>query len=250
MQIPDLPADALKDKILLITGAAGRLGGVASKACACYGATVILSDKDLPALENLYDEIVSQGGPEPAIYPIDFAGATEHDYHEVAQTIDREFGILHGLLHGAAAFATLGPVRNIDVRDWSRVLNVNLNAPFLLTRELLGLMQKSGDASIVFTSDSSARKSAAYWGVYGVSKIAVEGFAGILADELDSESKVRVNILLPGPIDSPMRKKAFPAENPKHQAAAESLVKLYIYLLSPTSQGLNGQVLNATDYID
>lgn len=249
-QIPILSGDSLKDRILFVTGAAGRLGKVASKACARNGATVILSDKDLSALERVYDEIMACGGPEPAIYPIDFAGATEHDYQELGRTIDREFGVLHGLLHSAVAFATLGPVSNIDVGDWSGVLNVNLNAPFLLTRVLLSLMQKSEDGSIVFTSDSSARKSAAYWGVYGVSKIAMEGFAGILADELDSAAKVRVNTLIPGPVDSPLRKKAFPAEHPSKQVAAESLEKLYIYLLSSASREQNGQIFNAKDFIE
>lgn len=249
-EIPRPSRDDLNGRIVFVTGAAGRLGRVASIACARHGATVILSDRKLTELEAVYDEILTHGYPEPAIYPIDFAGATEKDYEELARTIDREFGVLHGLLHSAAAFASLGPVSNIDVRDWSSVLNVNLNAPFILTRVLLSLLQKSADGSIVFTSDSSARKANAYWGVYGVSKIAVEGFAGILADELESAAKVRVNTLVPGPVDSPLRKMAFPAESPERRINAESLEKLYIHLLGPGSRGQNGQVFEASETIE
>jgi NAD(P)-dependent dehydrogenase (short-subunit alcohol dehydrogenase family) len=250
--LPEIPmpsGDDLKGRIVFVTGAAGRLGRVASLACASQGATVILSDNKLSALEKVYDEIMTLGYAEPALYPIDFAGATERDYEKLAQTVDREFGLLHGLLHSAAAFAPLGPVSQITARDWSTVLNVNLNAPFILTRVLLGLLQASMDGSIVFTSDSSARNSKAYWGVYGVSKVAAEGFAGILADELESAAKIRVNTLVPGPVDSPLRKIAFPAENPQQQINAESLQKLYIYLLGPGSRGQNGQIFDARGMI-
>jgi NAD(P)-dependent dehydrogenase (short-subunit alcohol dehydrogenase family) len=198
----------------------------------------------------VYDEILTHRYPEPALYPIDFAGATEQDYQELARTIDREFGVLHGLLHSAAAFAPLGPVSDIEAREWCSVLNVNLSAPFILTQALLGLLQQSGDGSIVFTSDSSARKATAYWGAYGVSKIALEGFAGILADELESAAKARVNILIPGPVDSPLRNRAFPAESPKRRVDAESLEKLYIHLLGPGSRGQNGQFFKARDRIE
>ncbi|MGH8550214.1 MAG: SDR family NAD(P)-dependent oxidoreductase [Methylococcales bacterium] len=249
-EIPRPSRNDLEGRVVFVTGAGGRLGRVASIACARHGATVILSNKKLAALERVYDEILTHGYLEPAIFAIDFAGATERDYQELARTIEREFGVLHGLLHSAAAFAPLGPVSDIDARDWYSVLKVNLSAPFILTRVLLDLLRKSADGSIVFTSDSSARKGAAYWGVYGLAKIAVEGFAGILADELESSAKVRVNTLIPSPVDSPLRKMAFPAESPERRINAESLEKLYIYLLGSGSRGQNGQVFEATNTIE
>ncbi|MGH8475480.1 MAG: SDR family NAD(P)-dependent oxidoreductase [Methylococcales bacterium] len=242
--------DILKDRILFVTGASGRLGRVASVACARHGATVILCAKNLPSLEVIYDEIIRDGSPKPAIYAIDLNTAAEHDYDKLARTIEREFGVLHGLLHSAAAIAPLGPVSNIPVSDWSKVLNVNLNAPFILTRVLLDLLQNSGDGTIVFTSDSAARGKAAYWGAYAVSKIALEGFAAILADEFESSSKFRVNTLVPGPIDSPIRNQAFPAENPRCRAHAQSLELLYTYLLGPNSRGQNARIFEAQDYIE
>lgn len=249
-EIPRPSDDVLRGRVLFVTGAAGRLGRIASIACARHGATVILSGKNLAELEKVYDEILTYGAPQPAIYPIDFNGATERDYEKLARTIEREFGVLHGLLHNAALFAPLGPVANISVRDWSKVLDVNLNAPFLLTRVLLGLLETSADGSIVFTSDSSARKNTAYWGVYGLSKIALESFSAILADEFESSTRVRVNTLIPGPVDSPIRNKAFPAESPNHRTNAESLNVLYIYLLGPDSRGQNGRIFHAPDYME
>lgn len=241
---------SLENRNILITGAAGRLGSIAAKACANEGATVILLDKTLPGLEAVYDAIVDSGAPQPAIYPLDLAGATEHHYTELADILNREFGILHGLLHNAADFALLGPVADIDTTSWSRVLHVNLDAPYLLTRVLLPIMQKARDASIVFTSDSAARKGRAYWGVYSVSKIAVEGFARILSDELESAAIVRVNVLVPGPVDSPLRKQAYPLENRDNLLAAESLGNLYIHLFASSSIGITGQIFHTEDFIE
>ncbi len=237
--------NSLTNKTILITGATGKLGSVAAKACTKQGATVILLDKELAKLESVYDEITASGAPEPALYPLDLEGANEQHYLELAETVEREFGMLHGLVHNAAKFSVLGPIDNINIKSWSSTMNVNLNAPFLLTRALLPLMRAADEASVVFTSDSPARTAKAYWGAYSVSKIAVEAFARILADELESGGLIRVNTLVPGPIDSPIRKLAFPAENSNNLSAAESLEKLYIYLLSSASRGKTGLVFEA-----
>ena len=239
------PQRSLNAKNILITGAAGRLGQVASKTCAKSGASVILLDKNLAELEKLYDDILTSGSHEPALYPMDLEGATENDYLNLAKIIKSEFGVLHGLVHHAVKFTVLGPIDGINCQSWHSILNVNLNAPFLLTRAVLPLLRAADNASVVFTSDSAARTAKAYWGIYGISKIAVEAFAEILADELESAGIVRVNTLVPGPIDSPIRRRAFPAENRQNLAAAESLEKLYIYLLSSASCGKTGQVFEA-----
>ena len=70
----------LNGRIILITGAANGIGASVSKALAKAGATTILLDKQLPQLEKLYDAIVADNSPEPALYPMDLKGATLPDY--------------------------------------------------------------------------------------------------------------------------------------------------------------------------
>ncbi len=204
---------SLKDQVILITGAGGGLGATAALALAKQGAELILLDKSIPKLEKIYAAIVACGGAEPVMYPFDLAGATEMQYQEMADAIEQRYGALQGLLHSAAELSAFTPIATHKTQDWGHTLNVNLNAAFLLTRVLLPLMQKSAHASIVFTSDSGARQAQAYSGAYGVSKIALEGFAKILAEELESGQKIRVNTFVPGPVDSPLRKKAYPGED-------------------------------------
>jgi NAD(P)-dependent dehydrogenase (short-subunit alcohol dehydrogenase family) len=238
----------LDNQVILITGAGGGLGGTAALALAKHGARIILLDKLIPKLEAVYDAVVDAGGVEPIMYPFDLAGATENDYQELADRIEEKYGQLHGLLHSAVEFSHFTPMSQITTQDWWQSLQVNLNAPFLLCRMLLPLLQKSPQASIVMTSDSSARTALAYSGAYGVSKIAMEGFAKILAEELESGHTVRVNTLVPGPVNSPLRKRAYPAEDKSRLPAMDSLAAAYLYLFSAQSAGVTGQTIDARTF--
>ncbi len=238
----------LKDQVILITGAGGGLGGTAALALAQQGAHIILLDKSIPKLEKIYDVIVESGAPKPTLYPFDIAGANEVQYQELAVTLDKTYGSLQGLLHSAVELSAFTPIQIHETKDWGHTLNVNLNAPFLLSRVLLPVLEKSEHASIVFTSDSMVRYPKAYSGAYGVSKIALEGFAKILANELESKQKIRVNTLIPGAINSPLRKKLFPAEDKSKLPAMDSLTQVYQYLFSSDSIGITGQTIDAATF--
>ena len=239
---------SLKNHVILITGAGGGLGGTAALTLAKNGAHIILLDKNIAKLEVVYDAIVAANAPKPVIYPFDLAGANENDYQALANKIDDEYGALQGLLHSAVEFSSFTPISQFGTKEWGHTLNVNLNAPFLLTRMLLPVLEKSPQASIVFTSDSSARNAHAYFGAYGVSKIALEGLAKILAEELEAAGKIRVNTLIPGAIDSPLRKRAYPAEDKAKLPDMASLAPAYLYLFGPQSLGVTGQAIDARTF--
>ncbi|MGR8980350.1 MAG: SDR family NAD(P)-dependent oxidoreductase [Gammaproteobacteria bacterium] len=238
----------LSHQVILITGAGGGLGGTAALALAKKGAHVILLDKQIAKLESVYDAIVAEKGPEPILYPFDLAGANENDYQELADRIEAKYGSLQGVLHAAVEFSSFTPLALMGTREWGHTLNVNLNAPFLLTRVLLPVLQKSRHASIVFISDSSARKAQAYSNAYGVSKMALEGMAAILAKEWEASGKIRVNVLIPGPVDSPLRKRAYPAEDKSTLPAMASLAPIYMYLFGSESIGVTGQFVDARTF--
>jgi NAD(P)-dependent dehydrogenase (short-subunit alcohol dehydrogenase family) len=224
----------LKDRIVLVTGATGGLGSVAARACAAAGATVVLLSRTIPKLEKLYDQIVAEGGPQPAIYPLDLAGASEKDYLDLATVLEQELGGLHGLIHCAAELGNLSPLADVDGERWARLLHVNLTAPFLLTRELLALMVKSGQGSVMFVGDSAVGSGKAYWGAYGVAKLGLQGYANILADETESFG-VKVYVFTPGPMRSNIRRRAYPAENPAALAAPDVHAEQIVRLLGPIS---------------
>ncbi len=238
----------LQDHTILITGAAGGLGSTAAIALAKLGATIILLDKHLAKLEQVYDQIMAVSDQTPVIHPFDLAGANEQQYQELADAISGQYGSLQGLLHSASELMALGPISAMPIKSWSQCLNINLDAPFLLTQKLLPVLQQSEHASIVFTSDSKVRTGKAFSSAYGVAKIAQEGLASILADELESAGKIRVNTLIPGPVNSPIRNKQFPGEDKSKLAAMTTLENIYQYLFSAESLGITGQTLDAQNF--
>lgn len=236
--------DTLKDRIILITGATGGIGSEVSKACAASGATVILLDKSIPKLEKLYDEIEQAGHAQPAIIPVDLAGATPADYETVIDTIEKEFGRLDGLLHCAAFLGNRTPVEQYYLEEWNKSMQINLTAPFLLTRACVPLLKKSADASVVFTTAAVGRHGKAYWGAYGIANAAIENMMQILADEVENNTNIRVNSIDPGEVNTSLWVKVFPGVDPDSWAQPKDVAAGFVYLLGPDSKGKTGQQFN------
>jgi NAD(P)-dependent dehydrogenase (short-subunit alcohol dehydrogenase family) len=241
--------ELLHERVILITGAANGIGRALAGACAAHGASVILLDRDVRALEQAYDEIMAAGQPEPALYPMDLKGATPDDYATLAETVKKEFGRLDGLVHNAAYLGALVPFANFEHELWFDTLQINLNAPYLLTLACLDLLQQSRDASIVFTADATGRHGKAYWGAYAVSKAGTEGFMQILADELEANTPIRVNSLDPGPVRTGLRLIAYPYEDRDALPCPADVLKPFLFLLGPDSKGITGQQLSVTDLV-
>ncbi|PIP80562.1 MAG: YciK family oxidoreductase [Gammaproteobacteria bacterium CG22_combo_CG10-13_8_21_14_all_40_8] len=239
----------LESKVILVTGAGSGIGKAVALGLAKKGATVVLLGKTLEKLNAVYDEIETAGYPQAAIAPLDLEKATEPEYLHFADVIYQEFGRLDGLIHNAAWLGELAPMELQGIENWNKVLQINLTSNFLLTKALMPALKNAPKASIVFTSSGVGRKGKAYWGPYAVSKFAIEGLMQTLADELETNTKIRVNSLNPGATLTKMRRTAFPGEKPETLPTPEQLVPAYIYLMSEQSQGVHGQALNARDLI-
>lgn len=236
-------ASALKGRTILITGATGGLGRASALACAEAGATVVLLGRKVPALEKLYDELESLGAATPAIYPLNLEGATPADYEQLADTLEREFGGLDGLVHAAVHFAGLTPLREFKPEEWMRVLQVNLNGPFLLTQAVLPLLQRAPDAAVVFVEDDPARVRKSFWGAYGVAKSALAGLVSILHEETEN-SNVRVASLLPPPMRTGLRRMAYFGENTLDRPEPAQFAGAVVYLLCSAGVAARGQRLD------
>lgn len=237
--------ELLQDRIILITGAGDGIGKAAALACADAGAKVILAGRTVAKLEQVYDKIVAANGAEPVIYPVDLEGATAEDYDELAVNLDQQFGRLDGLLLNAGILGQRTPLSNYRQDVWDRVIKVNVTAQFQMAQALMPVLEKSADASVIFTSSGVGRVGRAFWGAYAVSKFAVEGMVQTWAAELEGIGSVRINSINPGATGTNMRAQAFPAENPTELKTADEIMPAYLYLLGPDSVGVNGQSINA-----
>ncbi|TLX56582.1 YciK family oxidoreductase [Stutzerimonas nosocomialis] len=239
------PANLLDGRIIMVTGAGRGIGAAAAKAFAAHGATVLLLGKTEENLNRVYDEIEAAGHPQPVVIPFNLETALSHQYDELAAMVEAEFGRLDGLLHNASILGPRTPLEQLSGDNFMRVMQVNVNAMFMLTSTLLPLLKLSSDASVVFTSSSVGRKGRAYWGAYAVSKFATEGLMQVLAEEVDGISSVRANSVNPGATRTDMRAHAYPGENPAVNPTPEAIMPVYLYLMGPDSQAVNGQALDA-----
>jgi NAD(P)-dependent dehydrogenase (short-subunit alcohol dehydrogenase family) len=240
------PPGLLRGRVVAVTGAGDGIGRAVAVAAAGLGAELILIGRTVKRLEAVEAEIaaLAPAAPAASIAPLDLEKALAGDYDRLAAALLERYGRLDGLVHCAAALGALAPIEHADMRNWCRVLHVNLTAAFALTQVLLPALRASGDASVIFSSSSVGRHGRANWGAYAVSKFGVEGLSQVLADELAGNSAIRVNAMNPGPTRTRLRRQAYPAENVELLPLPAAVVNPYLWLLGPASRGVTGRSLD------
>jgi NAD(P)-dependent dehydrogenase (short-subunit alcohol dehydrogenase family) len=217
--------------IVLITGAAGGLGGALTLELAQAGCDLLLLDKNSRGLDRVSDLVTASGLPEPAVCPLDLASADPEAYLELAGILEREFGGVDHVVHGAAHLSGLTPMDQVAPGEWMTAMQVNLTAAWAMTAACLPLLRRSSNASVTFVLDDRARTRSAFWGPYGVAKAALKSLAEILGEELET-SGVRIETFNPGPMRTTLRATAYLAEDPESQPdpaeAARTLARAII----------------------
>jgi NAD(P)-dependent dehydrogenase (short-subunit alcohol dehydrogenase family) len=221
----------LTGKTILITGAAGGLGSALALQCAIAGANLVLLDKNRRALGVLSDTLTKRGLKSPGLYPMNLAGAGPDDYADLVNTIDSEFAGLHALIHCALDFDGLQPLDQIDPQDWLQSMQVNVNAPWLLSCAVLPLLKKSDGGRLFFLLDDIETVTGAYWGAYGTGKAALTGMVRQFYEVL-SNSGVDVRGIIPGSMRTGFRARVYHAENPLEQPEPEIVARKITGLLS------------------
>lgn len=236
----------LAGRVIAVTGAGSGLGLAAAQAFAAHGASVVLMGRRVRPLEQAYDAIVGAGHPQPFIHPLDLAGASADEYTAAANGIAGSLGALHGLLHSAATLGALAPLEHCEPDDWMQVMQVNLNAAYLLSRACLPLLRASGDARLLFTTAGVGRAPRAYWGAYAVAKAGVEALAGLLAEEEETDGRVRVACIDPGRARTRMHLTAWPGLPPDSAPEPVTLAPAYLHFMGPPGRDLHGCRLEIT----
>jgi NAD(P)-dependent dehydrogenase (short-subunit alcohol dehydrogenase family) len=199
-------------KLALVTGASRGIGAATAEALAKGGAHVVLVARTASALEEVEERIHETGG-SATIAPVDLTQGEA--IGKLAGAIAERWEKLDILVLNAAMLGSLTPVQDIDPKEFSRLLSLNLLANQALIAAFDPLLRKSEQAEVVALTSSVGAEPRAFWGAYGSSKAALESLLGAYADETAFTKRMRVHIVDPGATRTRMRALAFPGEEPE-----------------------------------
>ncbi len=235
---------------VVITGAGRGIGAHLAHYLAEAGHFVAVLDLDGSNAGQVASEIAQAGG-SVASFAVD---VTDEDaLAGVAEVLKRDHGGVMGLVNNAALFQEF-PYTEIDgiaLRDWNRVLDVNITGTFLASRVFARHMREAGYGKIVNVSSGTVFMGRAGYLHYVTSKAAVIGMTRGLATELGPNG-IRVNAIAPGMIDTGIdrpgvtedSRNAYAERTALHKRLEPSdLVGTIRFLLSPGSDYLTGQTI-------
>ena len=226
----------LSGRTILITGATDGIGKVLAIEFSKLGSNIILLGRNSSKLDKVYDQLDnSLTSQKHLIVQADLGLLNNESAHEILHAIAEEFTSLDGIIHNAAILGTMTTLEDYELSRWDEVLNVNLRAPFLLTKTLKTILETSTLPRIIFTSSGVANMGRAFWGAYSVSKFGLKGLAEIFANELETTSSIKVFNFDPGATQTKMRASARPAENPNSLKTPNDLVNCYLWFFSEES---------------
>jgi NAD(P)-dependent dehydrogenase (short-subunit alcohol dehydrogenase family) len=228
---------SLDDRVILITGATGDLGSaVVREFAARSGAKLALasrSEKDL-------NQLVHDGGlarERTFIYPADVADPDQVKAL-VAAVLDH-YGQLHALLNTVGGWRGGDRVEDTSLEDWNRMMTLNLQTAFLLSRAVLPPLLEAGWGRIVHTSSKSALEPRAAAGPYAVSKMGVITLTEVIAAGLKGTG-VTANVVLPSTIDTPDNRLAMPGADFDRWVPPEDIAATMYFLCSDAAASVNG----------
>jgi NAD(P)-dependent dehydrogenase (short-subunit alcohol dehydrogenase family) len=228
---------ATNDKpwVVIVTGAAGNLGGAVARAFGGRGARLALVDRHPEGLE-----LVRKGLPpgcETAAFPTDLMNGEAVE--AMAAAVIARFERVDVLANIAGGFTMGPPLHQTPDQDWDFMLSLNARTVFYCCRAVVPRMLASGGGRIVNISARAATRGVGHMGPYCASKAAVITLTESLADELKDQG-INVNCVLPGTLDTPQNRAAMPDQDPSRWVPLEALADVILFLASDAARAVTG----------
>jgi len=212
----------------LVTGASRGIGAATAEALAAAGAHVVLTARDVKALEAVEQRIFEAGG-SATIAPVDL---NEPDgIARLATAIAQRWDRLDILVLAAAVLPQLSSVPDIDPRAFGQAMTTNVLAAQALIAGFGRLLRASPDGRLIGLTSGVAGSPRAYWGAYAASKAAFEVLLDCYAQETRNISRLRVAIVNPAATRTAMRARAYPGEDPASVKPPEAVARRLVALL-------------------
>lgn len=214
------------NKVILVTGATGELGQGVVKTLLNANAKVIATFTS----EKKYRLLAGQNNHPSNLSGVQVDLTNEDEVKKLFAAIVSEHGQLDALCHLTGGFWMGGDISETSMKDWMKMLNLNLQTTFLCVREAFAIMKKQEQGHIITISAKSALDLPAKMAAYSVSKAAVVAFTEVLAKE-GKRVNIRVNTILPSTIDTEANRQSMPKADFTKWVAKDEIANVMLGLI-------------------
>ena len=208
----------LEGKRIVVTGGASGIGRATAVQCASDGALVVVADLDGDGAGKVAERIEASGG---RAWPLGVDVSDDEQVAGLMRAAQERMSGIDGLVTAAGVGTDpLTPIEEFEVEDWDRVIGINLTGTFLCAKHAVSAMKQSGGGVIVMIASGAGVTEPASMLGYGASKGGVNGLGMTLEAKL-ADSGIRVNVVCPGQIDTPMMLDNLESLAQKSEAEAE-----------------------------
>lgn len=228
-----------------MTGGSSGIGRALVRGYAAHGASVLAVGRDEGALAQ-----ATAGAAPGRASAVAADLATEPGRRAVATSVEHAGGVLDVVVHAAGALGPVGAGGHLELYPadaWYRVFEVNVSAVHFLHQRLADALHRGRRPAVIGVTSTVGRTGRAGWGMYAISKRALEGWLELLADEWGSRG--RVYSVNPGATRTPMRAAAVPDEDPTTLPSPDDITPLFLRLAHPDAPEPSGSRLDARDWL-